>query len=131
MAVDTAATAVFRRVKRTFSAWQTGGTGAGTIAASVTAQFGVWPPATISYVDPVALTVLPTYTATGAVSTLAYITPSATGSTASVTPTASIGGGWADAGDTAPGITAVAGCTYPDAWDALSLPPPIALCTGA
>ncbi|KAJ7495565.1 glycoside hydrolase family 5 protein [Mycena latifolia] len=115
----------------TFSAWQTGGTGAGTIAASATAQFGVWPPATISNVDPAALTVLPTYTATGSVATLTYITPSATGSAASVTPTASIGSGWADMGDTAPGVTAIAGCTYPDAWNALSLPAPTVLCTGA
>ncbi|KAJ7487059.1 glycoside hydrolase family 5 protein [Mycena latifolia] len=113
----------------TFSAWQTGGTGAGTIAAAATAEFGVWPPATLAHVDPAALTVLPTYTATGAVPTLTYIMPSATGS--AVTTTASIGDGWADAGDAAPGVTAVAGCTYPDAWNALSLPAPTALCTGA
>ncbi|KAJ7487024.1 glycoside hydrolase family 5 protein [Mycena latifolia] len=112
----------------TFSAWQTGGTGAGTIAASATAEFGAWPPATISNVDPAALTVLPTYTATASVPTLTYIMPSATGS--AVTTTASIGNGWANAGDTLPGVTAVAGCTYPDAWNALALPAPTALCIG-
>ncbi|KAJ7692426.1 glycoside hydrolase superfamily [Mycena rosella] len=115
----------------TFSAWQTGGAGAGTIAASATAEFGVWPPATISHVDTAALTLMPTYTATGSVATLTYITPSASGSAAGVTPTASIGNGWFDAGDTVPAVTAVAGCTYPDAWNALSLPVPTAVCTGA
>ncbi|KAJ6473490.1 glycoside hydrolase [Mycena vulgaris] len=114
----------------TFSAWQTGGAGAGTIAASATDAFGVWPPATISNVDVAALTVLPTYTATGSVPTLTYITPSVTGGAAVVTPTVSIGNGWFDAGDTTPGVTAVAGCTYPNAWGALSSPAPTALCTG-
>ncbi|KAJ6549603.1 hypothetical protein DFH09DRAFT_926049, partial [Mycena vulgaris] len=113
----------------TYSAWQTGGAGAGTIAASATDAFGTWPPATISNVDPAVLTILPTYTATGSVPTLTYITPSATGSAAAVTPTGSIGNGWFDAGDTAPGVTAVAGCTYTDAWNALSLTAPTAACT--
>ncbi|KAJ7212469.1 glycoside hydrolase superfamily [Mycena haematopus] len=119
----------------TFSAWQTGGTGAGTIAAAATASFGLWPPATISNVEKHALTLMPTYTATGAVSTLTYTTPvpSVTGTASAVTgtPTVSLGDGWFDAGDTAPGVTTVAGCTYPAAWSALSLPAPTALCTGA
>ncbi|KAF7328260.1 Glycoside hydrolase family 5 protein [Mycena venus] len=114
----------------TFSAWQTGGTGAGTIAAAATNEFGQWPPATISNVDAGALTLMPTYTATGSVPTLAYITPSGTGSAAAATPTASIPNGWFDAADSTPGMTAVAGCTYPAAWTALSLPAPTALCTG-
>ncbi|KAJ6528919.1 hypothetical protein B0H19DRAFT_1194126 [Mycena capillaripes] len=114
----------------TLSAWQTGGAGAGTIAASSTDEFGVWPPATISNVDAGALTLLPTYTATGSVTTLTYVTPTGSGS-AAPSATASIGDGWFDKGDTAPGVTAVAGCTYPAAWIALSLPAPTALCTGA
>ncbi|KAJ7491869.1 glycoside hydrolase superfamily [Mycena galericulata] len=84
-----------------YSAWQTGGAGAGTIAPLCS------------------------------VATLAYITPSATGNGAAVTPTVSIPNGWFDAGDTAPGVTAVAGCTYPDAWSAVSSSAPTALCTGA
>ncbi|KAJ7617572.1 glycoside hydrolase superfamily [Mycena rosella] len=88
----------------TFSAWQVGGAGAGTIAASASAQFGTWPPATISH---------------GSVVTLSFVTP---------TPTPSVGDGWFD---TAPAVTAVAGCTYPDAWSALNSPAPTALCTGA
>ncbi|KAJ7605280.1 glycoside hydrolase superfamily [Mycena polygramma] len=101
----------------TFSAWQTGGAGAGTIAASATAQFGQWPPATLSHVS-VAATLLPSYTATASIASLTYITPAASGSAATVTPTVSLGSGWFDAADTACMVTAVAGCTYPDAWSA-------------
>ncbi|KAJ6528100.1 glycoside hydrolase superfamily [Mycena capillaripes] len=115
----------------TFSAWQTGGAGAGTIHAAATNDIGTWPPATISNVDAGAMTLLPTYTATGSVPTLTYITPTITASGATMTPTVSIGNGWFDAEDTALGVTAVAGCTYPDAWGALDLPAPSALCTGA
>ncbi|KAJ7491819.1 hypothetical protein B0H11DRAFT_1911724 [Mycena galericulata] len=114
-----------------YSAWQTGGAGAGTIAPSVSSAIGPWPPAQISHVPAAVLTLLPTYTATGSVATLTYIMPSATGNAAAVTPTVSIPNGWFNAGDTAPGVTAVAGCTYPDAWGALSSPAPTALCTGA
>lgn len=114
----------------TFSAWQTGGAGAGTIAQAATDEFGAWPPATLSNVDAGALTLMPTYTATGSVPTLAYLTPtpSVTGSAAAVTPTVSIGNGWFDAADTALVATPVAGCTYPAAWSALDLPAPTARC---
>ncbi|KAJ7624672.1 glycoside hydrolase superfamily [Roridomyces roridus] len=47
------------------------------------------------------------------------------------TPTVSVGNGWVDPSDTASFVTAVAGCTYPDAWSALSMPPPTAACTGS
>ncbi|KAJ7758995.1 glycoside hydrolase family 5 protein [Mycena maculata] len=118
-----------------FSAWQTGGAGAGTIAPSAIASFGTYPPQTISNVPAAALTLLPTYTATGGVSTLTYVTPTASvtgsGTVVSAAPTVSVGDGWVDAGDTAPGVTTVAGCTYPDAWSALGAPAPTALCTGS
>ncbi|KAJ7017163.1 glycoside hydrolase family 5 protein [Mycena alexandri] len=112
----------------TYSAWQTGGAGAGTIDASETAVYGTWPPATISNVPANALTLVPTYTATGSVPTLTYITPTPTGSAAMVTPTVSIWNGWFDSADTAQAMTAVAGCTYPDAWRALDSPAPTAVC---
>ncbi|KAJ6558743.1 glycoside hydrolase family 5 protein [Mycena vulgaris] len=102
----------------TFSAWQTGGDGAGTIAPSVSAQVGGWPPASIANVDAAALTLLATYTATASVPTLMG------------TPTVNVGNGWFDAGDTQAAVTAVVGCMYPDAWSALTSPPPTALCTG-
>ncbi|KAJ6467760.1 glycoside hydrolase family 5 protein [Mycena sanguinolenta] len=111
----------------TFSSWQTGGAGAGTIAPSAIAQFGVWPPATISNVA-AAASLLPTYTPTGSVSTLVYTTPAP--STARATASVSAGDGWFDTGDTALAMTTVAGCTYPDAWGAVSTAvPPV--CTGA
>ncbi|KAF8173134.1 glycoside hydrolase superfamily [Mycena galopus ATCC 62051] len=112
----------------TFSAWQTGGAGAGTIAAAATAQFGVWPPLTISDANGPA-TLLPTYTPTGSVPTLVYTTPSA--ATGTATASASAGNGWFDSADAAPAMIAVAGCAYPDAWGAVSSPVPVALCTGA
>ncbi|KAF7367193.1 Glycoside hydrolase family 5 protein [Mycena sanguinolenta] len=81
----------------TFSAWQTGGAGAGTIAAAASSSFGMWPPATISNVDEDALTLMPTYTATGVVSTLTYTTPSVTATTTMPSLTVSVGNGWFDA----------------------------------
>ncbi|KAJ7185898.1 glycoside hydrolase [Mycena filopes] len=118
-----------------FSAWQTGGAGAGTIDAGATEASGVWPPATVSNVPAGALTLMPTYTATGVVPTLSYVTPAPTptggGSGPGVQPTVSVGDGWFDKGDTALGMTAVAGCTYPDAWRALDAPAPTAVCNWA
>ncbi|KAJ7907933.1 glycoside hydrolase family 5 protein [Mycena leptocephala] len=116
-----------------FSAWQTGGVGAGTIAPGARAQVGAWPPASIANVDAAALTLLATYTATASAPTLMYVTPSPSGNAAASkgTPTVSVGNGWFDAGDTQAAVTAVAGCTYPNAWSALTSPPPTALCTGA
>ncbi|KAJ7773286.1 glycoside hydrolase family 5 protein [Mycena metata] len=112
----------------TFSAWQTGGAGAGTIDPTAIASFGTWPPITISHVDALA-TLLPTYTSTASIATLTFTTPSPTGSLSAVKPTVSVGNGWFDAQDTGPMVTAVAGCTYPDAWSAVSsVVPPV--CTG-
>ncbi|KAJ7440500.1 hypothetical protein B0H11DRAFT_2252937 [Mycena galericulata] len=54
----------------TFSAWQTGGAAAGTIAPTAISSLGTYPPATISNVAAAALTVMPTYAAT-----LTYIIP--------------------------------------------------------
>ncbi|KAJ6565741.1 glycoside hydrolase superfamily, partial [Mycena sp. CBHHK59/15] len=110
----------------TYSAWQTGGAGAGTIAASASVP---WPPVAISHVaGGVAAALLPTYTATGAVPTLTYVTPSmgasAAGSVSTPTPTVSVGNGWFAAGDTAGTVTPVVGCTYPDAWDAVTVTVP-------
>lgn len=105
-----------------FQSWQTGGVGAGTIAASATAAFP-WPPAAISNVGaPVNL--LPTYTPTGSIVSLPppTLTP---------TPTKSVDvDGWFNSKDTAGAPTPVAGCTYPDSWDAIdaAIPP---VCGGA
>jgi hypothetical protein len=112
----------------TYSAWQTGGKGAGTIAADAVAQFGKWPPATISGVDAASMTVLPTYTATGAIPTLTY----ATVAKDAATPTVTTPAGWFDKGDKTPIATAVQGCPYPDAYGAakMELQTPLKVCTG-
>ena len=106
----------------TFQPWQTGGAGAGSIAPSVTVQFP-WLPSTINAVSTVSL--LPTYTPTGTVPTLPppSLTPSPTKSV-------NVGNGWFDQQDTAGAATSIAGCQYPDAWDAISAAIPTG-CGGA
>ncbi|KAF7359593.1 Glycoside hydrolase family 5 protein [Mycena venus] len=116
----------------TFSSWQTGGAGAGTIAPTALQSFSAWPPATLSNVN-VPATQLPTYTPTATIATLTFVTPTPTasggGSVAKESITASVGNGWFDAQDQTPMMTSVAGCPYPDAWSAVgsAIPPP---CTG-
>ncbi|KAH8103524.1 glycoside hydrolase family 5 protein [Cristinia sonorae] len=93
-----------------FAPWQTGGAGAGTISAATRAQFPYPPP--INGVD-VPAAALPTYTATAAMVTLSP-EPLPSGVAKDVTQ----GNGWANAADTAKMAAPVAGCEYPDAWDA-------------
>lgn len=105
----------------TFTPYQTGG-GTGVI---VGAAANPWPPTSIGGVgNP---TLLPTYTSTVPISTLPTMTFPAP------TPGASPfngGDGWFDDQDTAPGVTTVAGCTYPNPWaaESIAVPP---LCTAA
>ncbi|KZP22691.1 glycoside hydrolase family 5 protein [Athelia psychrophila] len=104
----------------TYLPWQTGGAGAGTISATWSSSYGVYPPATISNAG-AAASALPQYTSTGTVATLVpppTLTASATASAVSA------GNGWFDASDTAGGVTAIAGCTYPNAWSAVSVAVP-------
>lgn len=103
-----------------FQPWQTGGVGAGQISA--TAAFP-WPPTQISEVA-VAVDQLPIYTQTGTPITMPPYTPTPSG-TASV----DWGNGWFDAGDTALAPTAIAGCVYPNAWDAINAAIPVG-CSG-
>jgi hypothetical protein len=102
----------------TYSSWQTGGAGAGTIAASVTASYP-WPPATLSGLSGAVYAYVPTYTPTSSISTLPP---------AQLTPSASEGNGWFNAKDTASAMTTVSGCTYPNAWDSAGAVAPTALC---
>ncbi|TCD64393.1 hypothetical protein EIP91_004141 [Steccherinum ochraceum] len=104
-----------------FQPWQTGGAGAGSIAASASAQLP-WPPASITKAN-AAGSLLPTYTATASIITLS---PSAVATNAATKN----GDGWFNAQDNSPMVTTVAGCTYPDAWSAADLPVPTQ-CTGA
>ncbi|EJD08278.1 glycoside hydrolase [Fomitiporia mediterranea MF3/22] len=109
----------------TYSAWQTGGSGAGTIDPVASSQFAAWPPPTMSGVDAVNMPFVPTYTATGTVSTL----PPDTFTDAP--KTVSVGDGWANSGDTSGGVTEVGGCTYPNPWDSAQQTMPTTTCTGA
>lgn len=103
----------------TYSAWQTGGPGAGTIAPGVSSSFQ-WPPLTISDVDGVVYAALPTYTPTGSISTLPppELTPKVSQSD----------DGWYDAKDTAGAMVTVSGCSYPNAWDSVGAVTPTAPC---
>jgi len=106
----------------TFAAWQTGAS-TSTIAASSTASYP-WPPTSISgAVVPVSL--MPTYTDTATIITL----PPATFTSAPASLTSSVDG-WFDPQDTQSGITAVAGCTYPDEYNGIFTVTPTAPCTG-
>jgi glucan 1,3-beta-glucosidase len=109
----------------TYEAYQTGGPGAsGSINAADLSNYP-WPPKSIGLVSNAAL--LPTYTATGPVPTLPTPTfPAPTDGAKAVAG----GDGWFNAGDTAMGIVTVAGCSYPNAWNATAVPVPTALCTG-
>lgn len=113
----------------TYSSWQTGGAGAGTINPSASSQFGTWPPLTMAGITPVEVALLPTYTNTASVETLPM--PTYIYTTGGATSTISAGHGWLDAQDTQGGVTAVAGCVYPDPWNAASgVTLPTAVCTG-
>ncbi|KAF8329749.1 glycoside hydrolase superfamily [Cantharellus anzutake] len=100
------------------AAWQTGGQGAGTIAAGQLQTYGAWPPTTMSpSVNNVQA--LPQYTPTGSLPTLPV--PTFTGSVAS---TVSPGDGWYDSSDTVGYYTSIQGCSYPNGWSAVSAPIP-------
>jgi glucan 1,3-beta-glucosidase len=105
-------------------AWQTGGTGAGNIPATVSAAL-VWPPPVIS--NGGAISILPSYTPTGSLVTLPVptFTPASTAST-----TINAGNGWANNGDTAGMMVQVPSCSYLDPWVGPT-PPPSPLCAGA
>ncbi|KAG1738191.1 glycoside hydrolase family 5 protein [Suillus lakei] len=101
-----------------YQPYQTGGPGAGTINPVLVSSYGQYPPTSISGLTAGATqSFLPTYTSTSAVPTLP---PPAF--TLSPPSSVTIGNGWFDSSDT------IAGCTYPNAWDAVSVPMPTALC---
>ncbi|KAH7883443.1 glycoside hydrolase family 5 protein [Phlebopus sp. FC_14] len=107
-----------------YYSWQTGGAGAGTIAASSIATYERYPPMSINGLTAGATqSLLPTYTSTSAIPTLPppTFTPSPPSSV-------NVGNGWFDSGDTGLAPTEVSGCTYPNAWSAVSVAMPTALC---
>jgi len=91
-----------------FAPYMTGGAGAGPAAAGAYP----WPPSNIAGVG-VPAAALPSYTATGTIVKLPE--PTFTGTDGRVIST---GDGWFNEEDTTPAPTPIAGCTYPNAWDA-------------
>ena len=106
-----------------YQPWQTGG-GSGVVSDADQSSYGLWPPTSIGDIPDA--TLLPTYTATGPIPTL----PAQTYPTPTPQATFDVGDGWFDDADTIPGITTVAGCSYPNAWDATGVAVPAAACTG-
>ena len=109
-----------------FQPWQTGGAGAGDIAASATQDILAWPPSLLN-VPTGGATALPQYTSTATPVTL----PPESFPTTGMAVTASVGDGWAHTEDSGPAVTAIAGCAYPDAWDAVSSQVPVSGCLPA
>lgn len=93
-----------------FQPWQTGGNPAAQPTA--TAAYAQWPPATLGNLPAANL---PTYTATASIITLSG--PVVTNGVNGVD-------GWYDKSDTTPMVTPIAGCKYPDAYNAATLAAP-------
>ncbi|PPQ78311.1 hypothetical protein CVT25_011682 [Psilocybe cyanescens] len=94
-----------------FESWMIGGAGAGVISPALTSRYP-WPP--VQFADGNQVDQLPVYTSTGSVVTLPM--PTFTDSNGNVV--AVTANGWFNANDNAPAPTPIAGCAYPDPWDA-------------
>ncbi|KAH9833448.1 glycoside hydrolase superfamily [Rhodofomes roseus] len=106
---------------QSYASYATGGAGANAVAASSAAAYGVWPPSSINNVPAASTGFLPQYTPTASVVSL----PPASTYTAATVGT---GSGWADGGDRRSAPTAIAGCEYPDAWNAVNAAVPTSGC---
>ncbi|KAH9477953.1 putative glucan 1,3-beta-glucosidase D [Psilocybe cubensis] len=99
-----------------FESWMTGGAGAGSVPIQ-TAQYP-WPPAQLA--DGNVVSQLPLYTSTGTPVTLPMPTfTDSNGQAVSVTAN-----GWFNPNDNGPAPTPIAGCSYPDPWNANGVPIP-------
>ena len=99
------------------SAYMTGGSGAGTIAAAVSASYP-WPPASLTSVPAGSMSSLAQYTQTGTPVTLPGPTYTKPGSSETI----DAGSGWFNAADTRQAYVAISGCTYPSEYTAGVLP---------
>lgn len=112
-----------------FLEWQTGGTAmTSTIDAAQLAQYTQWPPAQITAAQGGNVVYgnvgdLPQYTATGTIKSLVPEQPKYSLFPASATATAP-GDGWINKQDKDGWYVGIAGCTYPDPWNANGLPAP-------
>ncbi|CAA7262821.1 unnamed protein product [Cyclocybe aegerita] len=100
----------------------TGGVGAGTLDPVQSASH-TFPPPTISpSFTGTLVAMLPTYTPTGTLKTL--FAPTFTAA-----PSAVVGTGWNNPADNQPAYVPIAGCSYPDPWNAESAPLPSTTCS--
>ncbi|KAJ4481901.1 glycoside hydrolase family 5 protein [Lentinula aciculospora] len=97
--------------------------GAGTIATAQTSSHEFPPPSLAPSFTGTQMALLPTYTATGTVKTLFAPIFTAASSGAA-------GTGWNNSADNSAAYVPVAGCSYPDSWDAVNASLPTATCTG-
>lgn len=109
-------------------AWQTGGTGAGNIPASVSASLA-WPPASLSTGG--AVSSLPFYTSTGTIITLPGPTFASTSGFPTATASINVGDGWVNTADTQGLFVAIPTCTYLDPWVNPTTPAPSPFCPTA
>lgn len=86
---------------------QTGGSGAGVIASSVSSEYS-WPPVSLSNAG--AVTTLPRYTQTGTIPTLPV--PTFTSTSRSI----NVGNGWANPSDSVGLAVPISTCTYLSPW---------------
>ncbi|PBK97236.1 glycoside hydrolase [Armillaria gallica] len=107
-----------------YPATATGGSGAGTVEAAQTSSHAFPPPSLSPSFSPSQMSLLPTYTATGTIKTL--FAPTFTAA-----PKATVGSGWNNSADTQLAYVTVAGCSYPDPWNAVNATLPTAACTGS
>ncbi|KAJ3731452.1 glycoside hydrolase family 5 protein [Lentinula guzmanii] len=96
--------------------------GAGIIDPAQTSSHAFPPPSMSPSFTGTQMTLLPTYTATGIVKTLSPPTFTAA-------PSAAVGTGWNNTADNSSAYVPVAGCFYPDSWDAVNASLPTATCT--
>ncbi|KZT11303.1 glycoside hydrolase family 5 protein [Laetiporus sulphureus 93-53] len=102
------------------SAWQTGGSGAGSTSASAATAYP-WPPTMMSNAgfSATEVSLLPSYTATGSMVTL----PAPTFTDGSSTVMASVGDGWENPSGTAQKYVAIETCNYLFPWVGPTNPP--------
>lgn len=107
-----------------FPSTATGGAGAGTVDPAQSSSYPFPPPTLSPSFSATQMSLLPTYTATGTLKTLAVPTFTAA-------PKATVGTGWNNPSDNTPAFVPVAGCQYPDAWNAVNATLPSTPCTGS
>ncbi|PPR05392.1 hypothetical protein CVT24_008006 [Panaeolus cyanescens] len=101
----------------------TGGPGAGTLDPAQS-TLHAFPPAMVSpSFTGTQVALLPTYTPTGTIKTL--FAPTFTAA-----PSAVVGTGWTNPDDKQLAFVPIAGCSYPNAWDAVNATLPQTVCTG-